>query len=154
MDLLNILSNPNQLAIAYVNDMILYASGNMFEETHKTLEDMMKKENGAINWLKDHNSPLEYSKLALIDFSHQNCHDPRPNLSLPYRTVEPKRSIKYLGVILDQHLGWAPQRAYTIEKGTKWASQIRRFARPGWGITPKYTLGDPNFVPITLNSFS
>jgi ribonuclease HI len=138
-DLLDIPSNPNQLAIAYVDDVILYASGNTFEEMHKTLEDMMKKENGAINWSKDHNSPLEYSKLALIDFSHQNHRVPRPNLSLPHGTVEPKRSVKYLGVILDQHLGWAPQRAYTIEKGTKWASQIRRLARPGWGITPKYT---------------
>jgi ribonuclease HI len=39
---------------------------------------------------------------------------------------------------LDQNLNWNTQQAYTVEKGTKWASQIRRIARPTWGITPKY----------------
>jgi ribonuclease HI len=139
-DLLSIPAEPNQLAIAYVDDVILYASGSTFEETHTILEEMMTKENGAIEWSKDHNSPLEFSKLALIDFSHQNCQSrqTRPDLKLPHGAITPQRSAKYLGVILDQHLSWAPQRAYTIEKGTKWTSQIKHIARPGWGITPKY----------------
>jgi len=137
-DLLDIPSEPSQLAIAYVDDAIIYASGNSFEETHESIAGMMTKDNGVTNWSKDHNSPLEYSKLALIDFSHQNRRIPRPNLVLSHGPVEPKGSIKYLGVILDQHLGWAPQRASAIEKGTKWTSQIKRIAKPGWGITPKY----------------
>ena len=137
-DLLDIPTEPNQLAIAYVDDAILYASGNTFEETHEIIAKMMTKENGVIEWSKDHNSPLEYSKLALIDLSHQSRHIPRPKLTLPHGEVEPKRSVKYLGVVLDQHLGWTPQRANAIEKGTAWALQIKRIARPGWGITPKY----------------
>ena len=137
-DLLSIPTEPNQLAIAYVNDAILYASGDTFEDTHKSLFRMMTKESGAIEWSTDHNSPLEYSKLALIDFSHQNCCILRPNLVLPHGTVEPKRSVKYLGVVLDQHLIWAPQRASTTEKGTNWNSQIRHITRPGWGVTLKY----------------
>lgn len=72
-DLLDIPSEPNQLAIAYVNDVIIYTSGNSFKETHELIADMMSKDSGTTNWLKDHNSPLKYSKLALIDFSHQNC---------------------------------------------------------------------------------
>ena len=137
-DLLDIPIEPNQLAIAYVDDAILYASGDNFEETHRILTNLMTKENGVISWLKDHNSPLEYTKLALIDFSHQNRHTLRPKLELPHGSVEPKYSVKYLGVILDQHLTWAPHRAHVIEKGTHWTSQIKRIARPGWGITPKY----------------
>lgn len=69
-DLLDIPLEPNQLTIAYVNDAIIYASGNSFEETHKSIVDMMTKDNRVTNWSKDHNSPLEYSKLVLIDFSH------------------------------------------------------------------------------------
>jgi hypothetical protein len=46
--------------------------------------------------------------------------------------------MKYLGVILDQNLDWKAQRAHAVKKGTKWAAQIRRIARPSWGITPKY----------------
>ena len=137
-DLLDIPSEPNQLAIAYVDDAILYATGSNFEDTHKTLTKMMTMENGVINWSKDHNSPLEYTKLALIDFAHQNRQATRPDLILPHGTIKPKTSVKYLGVILDQHLTWAQQRASAIEKGTQWTSQIRRIAKPGWGITPKY----------------
>ena len=118
-DLLDILSEPNQLAITYLDDTILFTSGSIFEETHKVLVETMTKENNVITWSKDHNSPLKYSKLALIDFSHQNCSKPRPNLKLPHKAIEPSRSIKYLGVLLDQHLIWALQHAHTIEKRYK-----------------------------------
>jgi hypothetical protein len=52
-------------------------------------------------------------------------------------TIEPAHHAKYLGIILDQHLNWAPQLAHIQGKGSKWASQIRRLARPTWGLTPK-----------------
>jgi hypothetical protein len=42
-DLLNIPSELGQLAIAYVDNTILYASGNTFEETHKILAKMMTR---------------------------------------------------------------------------------------------------------------
>jgi Reverse transcriptase (RNA-dependent DNA polymerase) len=130
VDLLNIPDSPNQLAIAYVNDAILFASGSTFEEMHKTLIEMMTKEKGAIKWSKDHNSPLEYSKLALIDFAHHSRQVTRLQLRLPHGIVEPQASAKYLGVVLDQHLSWAAQRAYVIEKGINWTTQIKRIARP------------------------
>jgi ribonuclease HI/exonuclease III len=137
-DLLSVPTEANQLAIAYVDDAIIFASGNTFEDTHRDLVDMMTKENGVIEWSLDHNSPLEFTKLALIDFSHHSKRLPRPPLILPHGTVEPQASAKYLGVYLDQHLNWAPQRAYVVEKGTSWAAQIKRIARPSWGITPNY----------------
>ena len=137
-DLLDIPSDPNQLSIAYVNDAMLYASGSTFEETHEMIAKMMTKLNGVVEWSKDHNSPLEHSKLALIDFSHHSRHIERPDLTLPHGNVKPQSSAKYLGVILNQHLGWSQQFAYAVEKGTAWTSQIRRITRPGWGITPKY----------------
>ena len=73
-DLLDIPDEANQLAIAYIDDALLYATASTFEETHRILERMMTKDNGVIEWSKDHNSPLEYFKLALINFAHQNHH--------------------------------------------------------------------------------
>ncbi len=73
-DLLEIPDKANQLAIAYVDDTLLYAAASTFEEMHKILKRMMMKENSIIEWSKDHNSSLKYSKLALIDFAHQNHH--------------------------------------------------------------------------------
>ncbi len=74
MDLLDIPAEANELASAYVDNALLFATASTFEETHEIIEGMMTKEYGVIEWSKDHNSPLEYSKLALIDFAHQNCH--------------------------------------------------------------------------------
>ena len=47
-------------------------------------------------------------------------------------------STKYLGVIFDRNLNWKAHQAYAVEKGAKWAAQIRRLTRPSWGITPNY----------------
>ena len=137
-DLLDIPNEANQLAIAYIDDALLYATASTFEETHRILERMMTKDNSVIEWSKDHNSPLEYSKLALINFAHQNRHMHQPDLTLPHTLVKPEHSTKYLGVIIDQHLSWMQQHVNAIDKGAKWTSQIRRIVRIGWGITPKY----------------
>ena len=82
--------------------------------------------------------PLELLKLALIDFAHRSTQREHLVLTLPNITVEPTDCTKYLGIMIDQHLEWKTQHKYAIEKGSKWAVQIRRITRPHWGITPKY----------------
>ena len=69
-DILKIPHSPQELAEAYVDDAILTASAKTFEEAHLVLADMMARDRGMVDWSKSHNSSIEYSKLALIDFSH------------------------------------------------------------------------------------
>jgi ribonuclease HI len=130
-------NNPQEAAEAYVDDAILTATAKNFGEAHTILEDMMTRTGGMIEWSKSHNSSIEYSKLTLIDFSHHGVKKPCPPLTLPDITIEPTQHAKYLGIVLDQHLNWAPQLAQVRSKGSKWAAQIRRLARPSWGLTPK-----------------
>ena len=52
-------------------------------------------------------------------------------------TIKPTTSTKYLGVMLDQHLKWAPQVAQACEKGSKWSLQIRRLTKPTWGLSSR-----------------
>jgi hypothetical protein len=137
-DLLNIPSGPNQLAIAYVDNTILFASSDTFKETHKTLLNMMTKEEGVIAWSTDHNSPLKYFKLTLIDFAHHSCHITRPTLNLLHNSITPQASAKYLRIVIDQHLNWTQQWAHIIEKGSNWLVLIKHIARPSWGVMPKY----------------
>jgi hypothetical protein len=85
---------------------------------------MMTREGSIYDWSMTHNSPLEHSKLALIDFAHRNNRKERPHLSLPNMSLAPTNSTKYLSIIIDQHLNWKAQHAHAIEKGSKWASQI------------------------------
>jgi ribonuclease HI len=136
-DLLDIPTGRDESAIAYVDDAILIAKAKTFAQAHEKLKDMMTRKDGAIEWTKTHNSQFEYSKLALLDFAHQSKKVTRPPLSLPSITISPTRSAKYLGVMLDQNLTWKEQLAYVVGKGTNWASQINRAARPSWGLTPK-----------------
>ena len=136
-DILEIPNKPQEAAEAYVDDAILTASAKTFDEAHQMLADMMTRNEGMINWSKSHNSSIEYSKLALIDFSHHGVKKARPPLVLPTITINPSPNAKYLGIVLDQHLNWAPQLAQVCGKGSTWASQIRRLTRPTWGLTPK-----------------
>ena len=137
-DILDIPTLSNESAIAYVDNALILATAKDFTATHNILVNMMTREGGIYDWSKAHNSPLEHTKLALIDFAHRNNKKERTNLVLPNITLSPSSSTKYLGIIINQHLNWKAQHAYVIDKGTKWASQIRRVARPSWGITPKY----------------
>jgi hypothetical protein len=138
-DLLDIPRGKNEDALAYVDDTIMVATAETFDEAHTKLADMMGREGGVSEWSKIHNSPLEYSKLALIDFAHRSSSKARMTLQLLQIRIEPSTSMKYLGVIVDQNLNWKVQQAHAVGKGTKWVAQIRRLARPSWGITPKYT---------------
>jgi len=137
-DLLNIPSNKDKDVMAFVDDSFMLAIADTFEEAHEILADMMGREGGVAEWTTTHNSPLEYSKLMLIDFAHCQSQKSRPLLQLPQRVVEPVVSTKYLGVFFDQNLNWKAQQAHAIKKGTKWAVQLRRIAKQTWGITPKY----------------
>ena len=95
------------------------------------------RDSGTIAWTITHNSRFEYSKIALIDFAHHSNETEHKLLILPNTTINPTKSTKYLGVILDQSLNWKQQLAYVIGKGTTWAAQIKRAARPTWGLMPK-----------------
>ena len=137
-DLLDIPESSDESSMAYVDDALLVAIAKTFREAHQMLAAMMTRRGGVIDWSRVHNSSLKYSKLALVDFAHPASTKERTPLTLLSGEIQPAPSTKYLGVMLDQHLNWKVQHAYAIEKGTKWAAQIRRIARPTWGITPKY----------------
>src|SRR5216684_5544312 len=88
-DILDIPQSKTESAIAYVDDALLLAIASNFVEAHRQLAQMVTREGGVANWSKTHNSPLEYNKLALIDFAHQNNTKPQPALTLPHGTINP-----------------------------------------------------------------
>jgi len=135
-DLIEVPKDPGESAMAYVDNSIMIAIVDSFPEAHRKLQNMMTREGGVAEWSSLHNSPLEYSKLALVDFAHSRSSKRRSPLHLPQTIIQPTESTKYLGVIFDQNLGWKQQHAHAIGKGTKWAMQIRRLVKPSWGLMP------------------
>ena len=105
-DILDIPASDDETALAYVDNALILASAPDFEATHNIISAMMTREGGVYNWSKNHNSPLEHSKLALIDFSHRNNRKTRPDLILPDVTIKPTESTKYLGIMINQYLNW------------------------------------------------
>ena len=135
-DILEIPNRPQEAAEAYVDNTILTATTKTFEEAHEILEEMMTRIGEMVEWSKSHNSSIEYSKLALIDFAHPGVKKPHPPLILPSITIKPTQSAKYLSIVLDQNLKWTEQVANVRGKGSKWVAQIRRLTRLTWGLTP------------------
>ncbi|KAH8977558.1 hypothetical protein EDB92DRAFT_1822288 [Lactarius akahatsu] len=125
-DILDIPNKGSESAIAYVDDAILVTTGKSFADMHDMLSDMMTREGGAIEWSNAHNSRFEF-KLQKAKKSHETA-----------LALTPSKSAKYLGVYFNQHLTWGAQYNCALEKGMKWARQIRRAAAPSWGTTLKY----------------
>jgi hypothetical protein len=69
-DIINTPKSPSEAAEAFVDDALLITTAKTFAKVHGKLHDMMTRSGGIIEWSTTHNSPLEYSKLALIDFAH------------------------------------------------------------------------------------
>jgi hypothetical protein len=103
-DLLDIPRGKNEDTLAYIDNTIMLATAETFNKAHTKLADMMGREGGVLEWSKDHNSSLEYSKLALIDFAHRSSGKLRTTLQLPQISIKPLSSMKYLGVIVNQNL--------------------------------------------------
>ena len=76
-----------------------------FQQAHDILIDMMCRPGGAIEWSNAHSSWFEYSKLALMDFTHRNSKKTQSPLTLLSSTVKLSESTKYLGAYLDHTAG-------------------------------------------------
>ena len=137
----------NEYVLSFVDDTTLLAMGSSFKVTHQILADMMTRDGGAIQWSKDHNSRFEPSKFALLDFTQAKEADPthpkqtrllsHPSLIIPgLATIQPSSSARYLGVIFDQELRWNVQVQYAAGKGAAWTNQLRRLAKPSFGLKP------------------
>ena len=82
----------------------MITTADTFAKVHDMLADMMTRVRRVNDWSMSHNSPLEYSKLALINFAHSSSMKERLPLCLPQRVINPSMSTKYLRVIFDQNL--------------------------------------------------
>ena len=78
----------NELSTGYIDDCWAFiAIGNTMDKAHCILKDMMECKNGGLEWLHNHNSQFELSKLAVMNFPTQMPSPPaQPPSSLPLFT--------------------------------------------------------------------
>jgi hypothetical protein len=105
------------------------------------------KEDGGLQWSKDHNSRFEVSKSVVVHFTRKTMRDPesergripleRPTLVLEGQEVEEAECFKYLGVQIDAQLKWKEQAQRATANAVKWILQYRRLTRPSTGVGSK-----------------
>jgi ribonuclease HI/endonuclease/exonuclease/phosphatase family metal-dependent hydrolase len=137
----------NEDALGYVDDIALLAIGNDFEETKTRLKQMMEKEDGGLQWSKEHNSRFEVNKSAIVHFTRRTDPDPdsergripmaTPTLILEGQAVKQTECYKYLGIQIDSQLRWKEQAQRATANATKWIMQYRRLTRVNTGVGSK-----------------
>jgi hypothetical protein len=147
-DFYDIKMNKRGCTIGFVDDKLVVVEGDSLETNVKQLEEFMMKEDGALEWSRDHNSRFELSKLALIHFTRTRSPDPsnpkkmipkaQPNMTIGNEIIKAKNNFRYLGVILDRELRWREQRAAVIAKGERYVNALRRLTRYAIGLKTQY----------------
>jgi len=147
-DLLEITGDEeNENSLGYVDDIALVAVGKDMEKTNRWLQHMMMKEDGGIQWSKDHNSRFEATKSVVLHASRKTqvdlanpekwiCLD-RPLLLIEGQRIQEVQSFKYLGIQVDALLNWKEQAQRAAANATKWILQFRRLTRPATGVSGK-----------------
>ena len=104
----------------------------------------MTKEEGGLQWSKEHNSKFEVTKFAILHLSRKTRPDPssehrrlpleRPKLVLEGQEVNETDCYKYLGVQIYSQLRWKEQAQQATANATKWILQYQRLTRPSTGV--------------------
>lgn len=139
-DLLQIPWDANgEDAVGYVDNIMLLATGDGFEETTNTLKDMVERPNGAFEWSTEHNTRFEISKTAILHCSKKTAtnedgeniklYEKAPPLILRGQTIEAVSEYKYLGVLIDRERNWGPQTMRAVKLGSKRVAQLCRITR-------------------------
>jgi len=94
---------------------------------------MMTKEDGGLEWSRDHNSRFEVSKLVVLHATRRTQVNPedaqnrilldRPILWIEGQYIQEVTSFKYLGVQVDAQLSWKEQAQRASANATKWILQ-------------------------------
>jgi ribonuclease HI len=134
-------SSKNETILGFVDDVALLATGSSFTDTHRKLKSMMERTRGCFDWSWSHNSPLELSKLAIMDFSLKKRTGNDLTLTCPRTgkstTVKSTQKYKFLGVLFEPNLRWTTQSESAIATSSRWINLVRRLARVSTGISAK-----------------
>ena len=120
-------------ALGYVDDAMVMAIGEDYEETTQAICEHMERENGGFKWSADHNSKFKINKLAIMHLGHKKHRSPtgtphplhRLKLMLQGKEVNTVDCYKYLGIVIDNKLTWRKHEDKVIDNATKWVMQCQ-----------------------------
>jgi len=133
-DLVNIReSNSGEEAVAFMDDTLLLAWGEMLTITNKWVKCMMTRKGGGLDWSHMHQCKFALNKFGVMGLTRRREPDPlgrskmrpiqRRPIFLQGVKVLAAATHKFLWVMLDQELCWKEHCQYALQKGMKWVTQ-------------------------------
>ncbi|OJT13951.1 hypothetical protein TRAPUB_9490 [Trametes pubescens] len=134
--------------IGFVDDTTLIARAKTLPACYEKLNDMMERAGGINDWAHPRKVEFELTKTAILALTRRREPTPgqprrtrpltRPTAHIAGQAVTPSTSVKHVGVILDQELRFKEHAQYALGKGSFWANQFRRLARPSKGMPARF----------------
>ena len=133
--------NPRkgELSLGFIDDIAIAAQGKTYDEANEKLKNMMEKQGGALDWSRTHNAEFELDKTALLCMSRRRIPDPnrrgkttpvpRPSITIQGHTIEPSKTYKFLGVLVDDELTFKQHATSALAKGTTYMLACNRMSR-------------------------
>ena len=135
--LLTELSEANIYAQGYADDIVIMVQGKYCNVVADIMNANLRRVN---SWCNREGLSINPAKTIIVPFTRKKNLESLSRLRLGPAALSTSRSVKYLGVTLDNKLTWNEHLDSTIRKA-KWSLlTTRRFASSTWGMKPHIAL--------------
>lgn len=132
-ELLEILTNNGLEVIGYADDIAIMVRGN----DDQIISDRMQEALNLIQeWCCDNNLGINPNKIVIVPFTNRRKLDFK-TLALRGRTIELEKTVKYLGIYLDQKLTWNQQLENIRTKAIRALWTCSMLYGKTWGLKPQ-----------------
>jgi ribonuclease HI/exonuclease III len=121
--------DSNGGAIAFVDDFTAWVTGPTVQSNRAGIEAII---NDALEWEKRSGATFEAEKTAIIHFTKKSYKTNADSFTIKGQTVQPKKCVKILGVLMDDKLKYREHVARAASKGLEAAMELRRLK----GLSP------------------
>lgn len=108
---------------------------------------MMEREDGVLDWARQHNCSFGVNKFKLVDFTRRRKHIPGqtktelirgPGVNIGSFEVKSEPHAPFLGALMDKALRWKEQHAVMLKRGQGWITNFRRLSKMKDGMAGKH----------------
>jgi len=123
--------NRQGVSLSFVDNTNLMVWSPSARRNCQLLEGIHKV---CLDWARKSGASFALDKYQLIHLSQKKASDLTACISIPGFSREPQKSLKVLGVWLDQQLNWKLHIQKAAEKGDKQLRALARIAGSTWGL--------------------
>lgn len=118
---------------AFADDVIITTTGNSRSELETNVNNSLLQ---ICQWSETNHLSISPEKSESIIVGFPNNFKRNPVFKINDGRIKIKKQIKYLGIVIDDHLSWIPHVNHVRLKANIVAKQMFRFMSKSWGLKP------------------